>query len=532
MKHRTQLLLDQVESYYRSGQWSSALDLCEEVFRDSWRRHDADAMLEVVLRLGFLYSSKGDRGEATEHLELALAIAEQHEDDTCAARALNGLGVLHHGLGSLEVAQEYYLQAKRRAHAAGNRLTSGDVQVNLGILSNIRGDLVEALHHYETAFSEYEAVAHESRLARVLNNLGMLYTDLKEYGKAGDALARGLSISRSLGDLTTEGILHTNRTELYLAIGDLVGARLSCDEAFEIASQLSDAALKADVLKCYGLIYREINKPHLAESHLRQAIGLASEIRSPLLEAEASRELGLVLRSQDKNQEALQAFNRAHSLFLSLRAKNDQADIASRLEQLETDFLSLVELWGQSIEAKDHYTSGHCRRVADYACEIAAAAGIGSLELKWFRMGAFLHDVGKTEVPEEILNKPGKLTEEERIIIEKHTIVGDEILSTIEFPWDIRPMVRSHHERWDGGGYPDGLAGAAIPFTARILKVADVFDALTTTRSYRQPLSADEALRLMEADLGSYDPDLFEIFRQIHRTKYARANYEISGGVS
>jgi HD-GYP domain-containing protein (c-di-GMP phosphodiesterase class II) len=130
-------------------------------------------------------------------------------------------------------------------------------------------------------------------------------------------------------------------------------------------------------------------------------------------------------------------------------------------------------------------------------------------------MGAFLHDLGKTAVPEELLNKRGQLTEDERAIMERHTIIGDEILANFPFPWEIRPMVRSHHERWDGCGYPDGISGNAIPITARILRIADIFDALTTARSYRKPLTAQQALRTMENDHGSFDPDLFDVFRRI-----------------
>ena len=134
----------------------------------------------------------------------------------------------------------------------------------------------------------------------------------------------------------------------------------------------------------------------------------------------------------------------------------------------------------------------------------------------WFRMGAFLHDVGKTEVPEEILNKPGRLTDEERALMEQHTVIGDEMLAPVEFPWDIRPMVRSHHERWDGRGYPDRLAAEDIPRAARILRIADVFDALTTARSYRRPLSPDEALEIMVQDEGSFDPELFDLFLELY----------------
>lgn len=99
--------------------------------------------------------------------------------------------------------------------------------------------------------------------------------------------------------------------------------------------------------------------------------------------------------------------------------------------------------------------------------------------------------------------------------MERHTIVGDAMISEIEFPWPIRPLVRSHHERWDGKGYPDGLIGDEIPYPARLLHIADVFDALTSTRSYRQPLSAIEAYELMVQDEGSYDPELLALFGQI-----------------
>jgi HD-GYP domain-containing protein (c-di-GMP phosphodiesterase class II) len=141
----------------------------------------------------------------------------------------------------------------------------------------------------------------------------------------------------------------------------------------------------------------------------------------------------------------------------------------------------------------------------------------------WFRMGAFLHDLGKTEVAEEILNKPGRLTDEERAAMERHPVIGDEMLAPVEFPWDIRPMVRSHHERWDGRGYPDGLVGDAIPVSARILRIADVFDALTTARSYRRRLPPEEALALMEEDEGSFDPEIFAIFKRVFPELVGRA---------
>ena len=152
---------------------------------------------------------------------------------------------------------------------------------------------------------------------------------------------------------------------------------------------------------------------------------------------------------------------------------------------LEQRFYDIVSAWARSIESKDPYTLGHCERVADYACAILRALDPDQSTLFWFRIGALLHDVGKINVPTEVLNKPGKLTPEERALMESHPVAGVELLKDVEFPWDVLPMVRSHHERWDGRGYPDRLTGEDIPLNARVLALADVFDALTTDRPYR-----------------------------------------------
>jgi putative nucleotidyltransferase with HDIG domain len=190
--------------------------------------------------------------------------------------------------------------------------------------------------------------------------------------------------------------------------------------------------------------------------------------------------------------------------------------VDARLAGLESTFLNIVAEWGQSIESADRYTQGHCERVANYACSLAAAAGVEPEVLLWFRMGALLHDVGKIVVPPEILNKDGAFTPEERRLMQHHPDAGVELLGGIEFPWDIRPMVRHHHEAWDGSGYPQGLAGEDIPLSARILCVADVYDALATDRPYRPAFSHAETLRIMAAESGTrLDPRLFALFQEL-----------------
>ncbi len=182
----------------------------------------------------------------------------------------------------------------------------------------------------------------------------------------------------------------------------------------------------------------------------------------------------------------------------------------------EARFHDVILTWAESIEAKDRYTHGHCTRVATYATTLARQLNFDDETIRWFRMGAYLHDVGKTVVPIEILNKPTPLTSIELAVLKGHTVAGDSIVAELPFPWDIGPMVRSHHEWWDGSGYPDGLHGEAIPLSARILGVADVFDALTTTRPYRPAFSTSTAIAIMDGTLvRQFDPEVYPVFRQL-----------------
>lgn len=517
-------------AYERAGAWTDASRTLESVYSASLSAGDASNLLESVVRLGHCHRLAGQRELAVDVLDLAVVLGEMHGRLGIAGRALNGLGVLAQDAGDLARARDFYLTANELGRAAGANILVGETEQNLGILANIRGDLDEALRRYQSALLYLQDPGSVRSHISLLSNLGMLHVDMRRLEEADDYFLRSLRLCDEVGDVVHAGVVHINRAELFLARGELVEARAECDEGFEIFSRLNDEHRQAEALKFYGVIYRESGKLHLATIHLQRAVEIARNA-NPLLEAEAQREMARVLRLQGRNRQALEALNRSHTLFTSLQARPDLAEVDSRVADLEHEFLGVVRVWGESIEAKDRYTLGHCARVADYACRIAERAGMTDRELTWFRMGAFLHDVGKTEVPEEILNKPGRLTDEERATMERHTVIGDEMLAPVEFPWDIRPMVRSHHERWDGRGYPDRLAGGAIPRSARILRLADVFDALTTARSYRAPLTPEQALGIMRDDQGSFDPELFEIFLELY-DEFAPTAAEAASSVS
>jgi putative two-component system response regulator len=180
------------------------------------------------------------------------------------------------------------------------------------------------------------------------------------------------------------------------------------------------------------------------------------------------------------------------------------------LESAEAVLMSLAN----SIEAKDAYTEGHCERLAESAVGLGKTLEVDEGLLTALRRGAYLHDLGKVAVPERILLKPGPLTVEEREIVERHPAIGERICSPLRSLQPVLPIIRHHHERWDGSGYPDGLAETAIPFGARILQVVDVFDALTTDRPYRKALAWAEALAILaeETRKGWWDPSIAEAF--------------------
>ena len=177
--------------------------------------------------------------------------------------------------------------------------------------------------------------------------------------------------------------------------------------------------------------------------------------------------------------------------------------------------LRTIEALSLAIEAKDHTTHDHLKRVQMYAIQIGEDLGLAPEELDALRAASLLHDIGKLAVPEQILSKPGRLTPEEFEKMKIHPIVGSEILSRVQFPYPVYPIVRSHHERWDGRGYPDGLQGDQIPIGARILSVVDCFDALTSERPYRRARSAEEAISHIKLESGkSYDPKVVDRLEQ------------------
>jgi putative two-component system response regulator len=215
-----------------------------------------------------------------------------------------------------------------------------------------------------------------------------------------------------------------------------------------------------------------------------------------------------VLETTWKSYHRQQEDQRVHSAL--------QRAVRRQTRRVRRTFLSAIASLVRTVEERDPYTAGHSRRVRAYALQLAAALGLDGRQRRQLGLAAMLHDIGKVGIPDGILHKPDRLTPEEDRIIRSHPEVGERILAPIVRSRAVLAAIRGHHERFDGGGYPDGLAGDSIPLLARLIAIPDCFDALTTSRAYRPALPLREALAIIEAGAAShFDAVLVTAFLRI-----------------
>lgn len=201
--------------------------------------------------------------------------------------------------------------------------------------------------------------------------------------------------------------------------------------------------------------------------------------------------------------------------------KKINEELKTTYEKLENSYLESIETLRYTVEAKDTYTRGHSDRVSEFSVLIGKYVGLSDVDLKTLQIGGLFHDIGKIGVPDTILQKNSKLTDDEYSEIKNHPSIGSHILSTASIFKDIIPIVKHHHERFDGHGYPSQLAGNDIPYLARITAIADTFDAMTSKRSYRDALPLDVVIAEFERCKGSqFDPELADVFLNILRNHY------------
>jgi len=352
--------------------------------------------------------------------------------------------------------------------------------------------LTELLNHraFQTRLEEEVARARRGGQA-----LAVVMVDLDGFGAVNNAHGH------QTGDVTLLAVARCLRAQTRQA--DVV-ARYGGDEFALILpeTELDEALETAERVR--GEVAR------LTVAHGARAIHVTASVGVAVMPDHATTREGLIGAADNAAYAAKRAgkdrVRRAEAGALS----RDPVALAAQLDDAN---LATVEALASTVDAKDAYTRGHSGRVAVYAAAIAVALGLDEADVVRVRQAGVLHDVGKIGVPDAILLKPGGLTDEEFAVIKQHPEIGERILLGLPFLRDILPAVRHHHERWDGCGYPDGLAGETIPPDAAILAVADSFDAMTSSRTYRPALLAAEAIRRMREGAGvQYDPRVVAAF--------------------
>jgi putative nucleotidyltransferase with HDIG domain len=485
-------LLHEARARERAACIPEAIQCYEAAIATADRTGEQAVLAEALRRLAVVRHHRNASAEARELCRRSYRVAGEAGNDVLAAEALNTLGGLDVKTGAIEDARKNFLQALGRG--GQSRELRARVEQNLGILANIQGEVGEAVAHYERSLEAYRASNDESGCAIAYANLGIAHTDLREYDRADGYFQQSYEIAERVGDAHLQGMCLVNHAEVHFLRGRYEEARRNAEAALAIFDQLDARSNKSEAYRLIGMVYRETGRAALAESRLRSAIDLAVSAGSVLNEAEASRELARLHQAMGRNQDALRLLNAAHRLFRRLDARVDLVYVGGKVSELELTYFAVVREWGQSIESTDSYTFGHCERVAQHAMAVARILTLDEISQTTIRLGAYLHDLGKVRVPHEILNKPGPLTRDEFEVVQMHPIWGLELLAAVDFPWDLKPIIRWHHERYDGTGYPDRLRGDEIPIAAQIVGIVDVYDALTTARPYRPALSRPAAL--------------------------------------
>jgi putative nucleotidyltransferase with HDIG domain len=224
----------------------------------------------------------------------------------------------------------------------------------------------------------------------------------------------------------------------------------------------------------------------------------------------------LILATRNKNAD----FTEKDLYFLNVLGEKAASSIENLAlyENIHQNLFSTLYAFVEAIEARDVYTKQHSARVTRYSVIMARAIGCSEEQAQVLNVAGYLHDIGKIGIPDEILLKPGKLTDEEYQVIKRHPIIGSSIIGHFSMWLEEQKIVRCHHERWDGRGYPDGLVHQEIPFLSRIVALSDVYDALTSDRSYRRKLSEAAAIEIINQNSGSqFDPEVVAIFMDLIR---------------
>ncbi|RMG58223.1 MAG: response regulator [Deltaproteobacteria bacterium] len=329
-------------------------------------------------------------------------------------------------------------------------------------------------------------------------------------------------------------------------IRELVAERLRLEGFRVLEAENGKAALSILDREKVDLLLTDINMPVMNGIDLLKEVRGAQDLAVIVMSGQGDLEVAVFAMKAGAHDYIMKPVNfkiLIHTIESALKRKmmeqalrdyqhNLEQKVAEQTKIINEFYLRSVQSLVKALEAKDEYTRGHSERVTFYSVEISKRLG-GAVDVERVRTAGVLHDLGKIGVPESILNKPSRLTDDEFEVVKKHPLLGVKILEPIEFLRGVFPIILHHHERFDGRGYPSGLKGEKIPLEARVIAVADTFDAMTSTRAYRKALSAEEAIAEIKRCSGTqFDPDIARLFIDIYDSLTLPEGVHLPEGIS
>ena len=487
--------------------------------------------LELLGKIANILVQKGELLKLERYISLIQRKIENLKNDKFKAKMCLRLGRLYQEIERYDKALYYYREAEKllasfnpRDSEANNLLIN--IKNNKAVIFLFHGNVDEAIRQLESVVSIYEnstiKTIRETKIyISALANLGNIYHELNNsskalyyFEKAKDKLSDLLISNKDvIGRKVAFGV-YINLSHLYVHEKKLESAK----RLLKLARRNfppNDKLSKIHYLIVLSKLWSEFGNYENSVKILQKAQELGRNIKHEYVEGLILTELGIFYKNIGDYQKALINLIEARKFFQKI--KFYKARVKSTIDEIEGNFIKIASQWGARVELKDPYTLGHSARTTYYAFLIGKKLMDDELSLKGLLIGGFLHDIGKLKIDDKILLKRGKLTPEERKEIEKHPVYAIEQLKNIEFPWkNVKDCILFHHEKYDGTGYPEGLKGEQIPLCARIIAVADVFDALTTDRPYRSALSWQQALRFIQENKGKYfDPVVVDTFAEI-----------------
>ncbi|MEN6370497.1 MAG: diguanylate cyclase [Armatimonadota bacterium] len=407
---------------------------------------------------------------------------------------------------------------------AAQRVKNGDLDFRLPVKSHDEiGQFTEAFNHMMTGLQQtvkdfltglfnhryfQERLTTELvRAERYNHNLCLLIFDLDRFKSINDTLGHpaGDSVLKQLAEVVKDSIRSIDVAARYG--GDefaIILPETDLESGMEVAERLRRAVEEKEFCIPAG---------ESASDSSQKTINATITIGLAVFPDHHRTREGLIMAADIALCRAKHVSRNSTCAYDPVVCGNDQVDPHDLYQMLSDPDSSMIRSLSAAVDARDRYTCGHSERVTNYAVRIGEAIGVAADVIAGLRVAGQLHDIGKVGVPDSVLSKPGSLTNEERQAVQSHPSIGEKILRRAPHIDLIIPAVLFHHERWDGAGYPDGLSGESIPLMARIISIADAFDAMTTDRPYRKALSVQHALLELRANAGKqFDPALVELF--------------------